>query len=321
MPRTVLLYFLIFLFGAWANRVDAQATLEITNQTRQEIINIQGTPLAAKPIFFLRLDLDPDKSEILDNPACVANLRVDTGLEFWFFDNVPLQNISRLIFCGEHPACIAVGHEKDSLLHIGARVENLVPQPGQKMVCELSSFRPLMPMGEVCSILDPDLPRDDNSALLTGLGFAGMLWAARLVPTQNGPVEEDSRLEHLELRRPFSIADMNKLLEYMQTHGYVPWQAEFPDVNIDFDTAEGPGLDRQKALLNEAIKKFQDGYSGAKDKEWRLLMAPAAIIGQLANADAPSSDVQLFTIIFRHGVLIVDVAAYQGEKEEVEDKI
>ena len=44
------------------------------------------------------------------------------------------------------------------------------------------------------------------------------------------------------------------------------------------------------------------------------MLAPAAMLPALADADAPQRDVQLFTLTLRQSsrTLVVDVAAYQG---------
>lgn len=41
-----------------------------------------------------------------------------------------------------------------------------------------------MTMSDVCGLLGSDLPRDDNDAVLTSLGFADLIWAA---PSFAGP--------------------------------------------------------------------------------------------------------------------------------------
>ena len=73
-----------------------------------------------------------------------------------------------------------------------------------------------MTMNDVCSLLEPDPPRDDNDAVLTSLGFAGMVWAARLAPSQSsggsGSLSGRDRLGHLELRQHLTDANLAALL-------------------------------------------------------------------------------------------------------------
>lgn len=298
--------------------------MSLFNQTNQDIINIQVTPKKGEK-FFLRLDLAPGHDDKVANPLCDADLRVDSGLRFVYFDDVPLKKASALVFCDEHDACVIILDRKNgNSTHISGRVESLVPAPGSKPVCELGQFRPRMTMKDVCAILASDTPVDDNGSLLTGLGFGGMLWAARLTPAQTGKTNANSILEHLELRRKLSSQDVAHVLDLLLSQGYAPWQAEFPGMDMDF--ADMPKMDEtaRKRLLSEAIEKFLADSSGDAERknaayrqndEARILMAPANILNSLANADSPDTDVQLFTIILqpRLKTLLVDVAAYEGD--------
>lgn len=69
-------------------------------------------------------------------------------------------------------------------------------------------------------------------------------------------------------------------------------------------------LVKQKNMLQKALDYFLAGGRG----EATIMLAPAAMLPALANADAPQNDVQLFTLTLRQAsrTLIVDVAAYQG---------
>ena len=175
-----------------------------------------------------------------------------------------------------------------------------------------------MTMQDVCALLTPDPPRDDNDAVLTGLGFADMLWAARLTPAQSHSAdaaaqkidEQSSRLGHLELWQPLTPASLQKLLGTLYTQGYAPWQAELPGLDMDFSEMADLELSRQKSLLDQALRHFMEAGKG----EATVMLAPAAMLPSLADADTPQSDVQLFTLILRQPskMLVVDVAAYQG---------
>lgn len=321
-----LFLFLFFLAAAISTKpVFGAELLAIRNQTSQEIINILVRP-QKEPEFFLRLDLAPGRVDKVNNPQCLASLRVDTGLRFLIFEHVNLKNAASLVFCGEHDACVIIlNKDNGQVEHINGKTQNLVPARGEKPVCELSRFRPRMAMKDVCAILEPDTPVDDNGSLITGLGFGGLVWAGRLTPVQNGKAKADSTLEHLELRRPLSRENIGQVLQILFKQGYVPWQAEFPGLDVDF--ADMPKQDEasQKRILQEAIDTFmrnqKDGtairnMAYRQDDEARILMAPTAIIKSLANADSPNNDVQLFTIALqpRISTLLLDVAAYEGEK-------
>ena len=176
-----------------------------------------------------------------------------------------------------------------------------------------------MRMKDVCALLDQSPPHDDNDAVLTSLGFAGMVWAARLLPGQvengkpgiartNGP----DRLEHMELRRKLDAATLNKLLTTLYAQGYAPWQAELPGLDMNF--VEMPKTDTAKH--REILQQVLDYFMSAGQGEATIMLAPAAMLPKLADADKPQSDVQLFTLTLRHSSknLVVDVAAYQASE-------
>lgn len=300
--------------------------LEIENQSNAEILNILVEPIHknADPIF-LRLDLAPGAKDKIENPGVRANLRVDTGLQLWLYENVYLEEAINLLFCGKYPGCLALRNKKGDLVYEAFGLEELVPVKGSKPVCELSSFHPMMPMKEVCAILERDMPRDDNGACLTGLGFAGKVWAARLTPFQNGPISENSLLEHMELRRKLSLGDVMDVLETLYKQDYVPWQAEFPGKDMDFSDATSKEEQINKDTLTRVIEKFLKEKPPKKldnpeddDGEASILLAPVSSLKALANADNPPEDVQLFTMVLKpmSSTLLLDVTAYSGDKGE-----
>lgn len=304
------------------------ASLEIRNQSTSEILNILVEPVDNKAgEIFLRLDLAPGAADKIENPSCNAKLRVDTGLQFWLYNAVPLKDALQLLFCPEYPGCLALRDTKGLITYQAMGIKDLVPQKGSKPVCELSSFHPLMPMKEVCALLEPDIARDDNGACLTGLGFAGKLWAARLAPFQTGPITEDSLLEHMELRTALSMQDISDVLNVLYKQDYVPWQAEFPGQDIDFADMTAMNEQDSRDLLTQAIEKFlqtqknkkvapQINNTADEEAEANILLAPAKSLQALANADNPPEDVQLFTMVLKplSSTLLLDVSAYTGEQ-------
>lgn len=305
---------------AYAQPLYADSSLRIVNNTQADILNIFVQPInKQEPGFFLRLDLSPRASDTFENPGCVASLRADTGLYLWIFPAFALQSAKELTFCADHPICLKIVDADGKEAHLLGVAKNLVPGKDETPVCGLDKFRPRMPMKDVCAIVPKDAMADDNGALLTGLGFAGKAWAARLAPARTGPVNGDTPLEHLELRRPLSSDEIANVLNALYKQDYVPWQAEFPGNDIDFNT-----ISEKKLVLEEAIKKFlqssgrQEGKNPQDmEKEGSIMLAPESILPALENADAPDSDVQLFTIILKpvSNTMIVDVAAYQGSAE------
>lgn len=288
--------------------------MSISNQTAQELLNIRFQ--SGPKVFFLRLDMGPGQRDEVENPGGVADMRVDTGLEFWSFRAVPVGEARRMTFCGDHAACMVLELRDGIARHVSGEVQNLVPRPGSRPVCELDQFRPGMTMSDVCSLLRPDAPRDDNDALLEGLGFAGQLWAARLIPGGAASAPEDAEspgheyLGHLELRRPLEKGALERLLAELYARGLTPWQAEFPGLDMDF--AEMPGLspEKKRELLGETLRRFLASGRG----EASFMLAPAGELPALADGDEPRSDVQIFTLTLRpdSGVLLVDLAAYRG---------
>lgn len=292
----------------------AAPQLDISNQTRQDLLNIRFQSGAS--VFFLRLDMAPGQRDAVENPGGVADMRVDTGLELWSFRAIPVGNARRMTFCGDHTACMILELRDGISRHISGTVRALVPMAGSRPVCELARFRPGMTMSDVCSLLSADAPRDDNGAILEGLGFAGQLWAARLIPgaadADGGDVNALGReyLEHLELRRPLDHAGIEQLLRVLYAQGYTPWQAEFPGLDMDFTEMQDLSAEKRQDALNLALQRFLRTGRG----EAGIMLAPAAELPALAEADGPRSDVQLFTLTLRpdSGTLLVDVAAYKG---------
>lgn len=294
--------------------------LRLANDTGHTILNILVRP-ATQHDFFMRLDLLPGARDEVDNPNCKASLRADTGLQFWTFPDIDLTKAKTLVFCAEHPICLLYEAKNGKNSHIAGKVTELAPPGHARPVCQLDSFHPSMPMKDVCAILPGEMARDDNGALLTGIGFAGMTWAARLVPAQNGPITENSLLEHLELRRPLSAADLTKLTDALFKLGYSPWQAEFPRLNIEFDPKADK--ERQKQVLLHAMQRFLvnqkiPGHkhgSGEKCEEASVILAPAKMLPALEKAEEPKADVQIYTIYIRPcaQTLLLDVAAYRAD--------
>lgn len=296
------------------------AALGVQNDMEREIINILIQPKDGKP-FFARLDLLPGDRDEIENPDCIASLRVDTGLELWSFPDISLGAVTTLKFTGSDPVRLhAVDHGKAEATYTGTP-RQLAPGQYSRPVCELSRLRPAMPMKEVCAFFPKDVAYDDNGALLTGLGFANMTWAARLIPAQPGEATENSLLEHMELRLPLTRDNITNLLAALEKQGYVPWQAEMPGQDIEFAAAEPQ---KGEAVLADAINKFLRDNNPASHKQHApaikcasasIIMAPGDMLPGLNNADEPESDVQIFTIVLRPctNTLLLDVAAYRGK--------
>lgn len=309
----------VFLLTILLPSFPQAATLDIANKSSQEILNILASPESGKPQFFWRLDLAPGASDQVENPGGRASLRLDTGLRFILFKNVNLTGASKIAIAGPEGAALAISGKSPASL--SGEIKDLVPKPGEKILCELDQFRPRMPMKEVCAILPADAPRDDNGSVITGLSFAGIPWAARLIPAKEGPVSGETRLEHLELRRPLEPGAPFRILSFLESKGYVPWQAEFPGINMDFEDMANQDPAMREKLLRDALERFMTAAGKTPksntvdmEPEANIMLAPAASLPSLADADRPAADVQLYTLIIRPAsdLMLVDVAAYQG---------
>ncbi|WP_297829024.1 peptidoglycan glycosyltransferase [uncultured Desulfovibrio sp.] len=308
----LLLCALACAFPAKSPSAAEPASLTISNQSSHDLLNIRFRQ--GRSMHFVRLDMAPGARDDMENPGVTTDLRVDTGLAFWFFKAVPLNQARRLTFCGEHAACLILEQNNKISRHLTGTVQSLLPEESSHPVCSLDQFRPGMTMSEVCSLLNPDSPRDDNDAVLTGLGFAGMVWAARLAPGQTSAAAHrlngHDRLGHLELRRELNAATLDSLLRALYAQDYAPWQAELPGLDMNFTEMTDLDTAKQKDILRQTLHCFLQSGRG----EATVMLAPAAMLPALADADAPQRDVQLFTLTLRQSsrTLMVDVAAYRA---------
>ena len=314
-------FFCLLLAGALFSGVSQAAqiarpgpelqTLSIANATKEDVLSIGFQ--TGRHIQFVRLDMGPGGKDEMENPGGVADLRVDTGLALWRFKEVPLAQAQGLTLREAETPVLELATGKGPQRRIAGEVQNLLPGPDAGPVCALDRFRPGMSMKEVCALLDPNPQRDDNDALLTSLGFAGMVWAARLEPAQDkeGPhaAKGAARLAHMELRRKLDAETLEKLFSTLNAQKYSPWQAELPGLDINFTQMPGMDPEKQKDMLRKVLEYFLATGKG----EASIMLAPAAMLPQLADADGPHGDVQLFSVILRpeSGNLVVDVAAYQ----------
>ncbi len=314
--RSLPCFLALFVFLLWAGHGLAASpkNLTIVNKTEEDLLNISLLRKGATQ--FVRLDMPPGGSNEIENPGGTAVLRLDTGLALWTFNAVPVGQAASLAF-GPRPDQMTLTMAKGSRHQLSARMQSLLPDENSGPVCTLDQFRPGMSMKDVCALLEKSPPYDDNDAILTSLGFAGMVWAARLLPGQvesgaagvTRPGNAD-RLEHLELRRKLDTTTLNKLLETLYAQGYAPWQAELPGLDMDF--VELPKTDT--AQHQQMLKQVLDYFLATGQGEATIMLAPAAMLPNLADADTPRQDVQLFTLTLRPASknLVVDVAAYQA---------
>ena len=152
---------------------------------------------------------------------------------------------------------------------------------------------------------------------LTSLGFADMVWAARLTPYTPGddnveafPVKAGGEvLEHVELRQRLSDQRLDALLASLYNMGYRPWQAELPGLDMNFTEMPVADQKRQMEILHMALGMLMNAPRG----DACIMMAPGDMLPDLIS-DTPRKDVQLFTITVRRptATLIVDMTAYSA---------
>ena len=170
---------------------------------------------------------------------------------------------------------------------------------------------------DACALLEKDPLRDDGGAVLTSLGFADMVWAARLTPYTPGddnveafPVKAGGEvLEHVELRQKLSDQRLDALLASLYNMGYRPWQAELPGLDMNFTEMPVADQKRQMEILHMALGMLMNAPRG----DACIMMAPGDMLPDLIS-DTPRKDVQLFTITVRRptATLIVDMTAYSA---------
>ncbi|MDD3683268.1 hypothetical protein [Desulfovibrio desulfuricans] len=288
--------------------------LTIVNATGEDILSMGFQ--TGRSMHFVRFDMPPAGRDDIENPGAVAYLRVDTGLALWIFKDVPLAKAQSVTLrMGEKPL-LELAFSKGEQQRLTGETQSLLPGPDAGPVCALDRFRPGMPMKDVCTLLSATPQRDDNDAVLASLGFAGMVWAARLEPAQRGEKPSSKTplvLDHMELRRKLDQETLDKLLSALYEQKYSPWQAELPGLDINFTQMPSMDLNKQKDMLRQVLEYFMSASKG----EATIMLAPTEMLPKLADADAPSSDVQLFTITLRPASknLVVDVAAYQESEE------
>lgn len=326
--QTRIICFLLFLLFAVfspahlpaAARAASPQALQLVNETSQEVLSLGIR--SGRQAYSVRLDMPPGGKDRMENPGGTADLRVDVGTAFWHFRNVPLKGARGLRFAADKAEDKA-GNKSVSLflttatgeaLRTADEVQNLLPGPEATPVCALERFRPGMGIREVCALLESSLLRDDNDAVIASLGFAGMVWAARLFPGQTEDAEKGGgawgpkHLDHMELRRDLNTETLTGLFGALYAQGYAPWQAELPGLDMNF--AEMPGQDkaRQKDILQRALEHFLAVGEG----EAAVMLVPEAVLPELS--DSPETDVQLFTVTLKPASrgLVVDITAYQG---------
>ena len=118
---------------------------------------------------------------------------------------------------------------------------------------------------------------DGNDAVLTSLGFAGLVWAARLSPGRADGAEADdghALLDHVELRQRLTPETLAALRKTLADQGYRPWQAEFPGMDLNFMEMSEIPQDRQTEILENAVSLLMASEKG----EGSLMLAPAAML-------------------------------------------
>ena len=148
-----------------------------------------------------------------------------------------------------------------------------------------------MLMKDACALLEKGPLRDDGGAVLTSLGFADMVWAARLTPYTPGddnveafPVKAGGEvLEHVELRQKLSDQRLDALLASLYNMGYRPWQAELPGLDMNFTEMPVADQKRQMEILHMALGMLMNAPRG----DACIMMAPGDMLPDLISDTPP----------------------------------
>lgn len=301
---------LLVLSAPLVRAEDTPASLHVRNHTHMELLSIRFSTTRVES--FARLDLPPDGEDTLERPGGVQDLRLDFGLVLWNFPHIDLDRLQGITACREHDApCLLLHGSRGEETHCAGTVRSLLPADGRP-VCALTSFRPGMKMDDACALLEKNLLTDENGAVLTSLGFAGLVWAARLTPGQ-GPVRS-AVLEHLELRQTLTTDHLRALLSTLYAQGYSLWQAEFPGMDFNFTEMTTFDEERRRQILQQGVELMFSAGTG----EASIMLAPRALLPALLDAEDPKEDVQLFTVTLRpaSSTLLVDIASYTAELQD-----
>lgn len=305
---------LLAAFSPLCRAEQIPASLNIRNNTHMELLSIRfSTPSMES---FGRLDLPPGGEDTMERPEGTQDLRLDFGLVLWTFSRIELSHLQGITACSEHNGpCLLLRRDKGKVEHRPGQLRSLLPQDGRP-VCSLTSFRPGMKMDDACALLEKNLLTDENGAVLTSLGFANMVWAARLTPGQ-GPVRS-AVLEHLELRQSLSADHLRALLTTLYQQGYCLWQAEFPGMDFNFTEMTAFDEERRRRILQEGVELMFSTGTG----EASIMLAPRALLPALLDAEDPQEDVQLFTVTLRpdSSTLLVDIASYAAEMQDAGER-
>ena len=106
-----------------SSAAETPSCLTVSNQSSLDLLNIRFRQ--GRTTYFVRLDMAPGARDDIENPGVTADLRVDTGLAFWFFKAVPLAQARRLTFCGDHTACLILEQKNNISRHINGNAQSL----------------------------------------------------------------------------------------------------------------------------------------------------------------------------------------------------
>lgn len=286
-------------------------TLLITNHSHNDLVGVRF--IQGKNISHSRLDLAPGNDEELEKPAGSAEIRLDLGLSMCSWPKVNLDEIRSITLCPDHENCIILTDQNGNSRHETGDCRSLLPPPGSAPVCALDKFRPRMTMRDACGLINTSYTSDDR-ALISTLGYAGLVWNARLY-AGSGKNDSDitrEQLEDIELRQKLTNENLKAVQDTLSAQNYIPWQATFPGVDMDFTEMHNLGKKDQADLLAICVDTFLKSGRG----EASILYAPKDSLPDITTSDALRKDVQIFTLMLRRdsGTLILDMAAYTGDE-------
>ncbi len=290
------------------------AVMLLTNESRQDLVAIRIS--GGETTSFARVDLVPGDEDEVENPGGTASVRLDLGLSLAQWDDVQLDHVLRLALCGSHDCCLAVTRAGGEPVHMKGTSRSLLPPPDSTPACSLDGFHAGMTMKDACGLLR-DYDAMEEHIMLAPMGFAGIVWSARLYAgEESGEDLENAQLESVELRQRLSDDNVDAVLAALARLKYVPWQATFPGAELTFTEMLSYTPEDHGAILNACLKAFRAQSSGSGVIQY----VPEALMKTLTSLQVPRGTTQIYTLTLHNDALALslDMSAYTFDELQLQ---
>ncbi len=290
------------------------AVMLLTNESRQDLVAIRIS--SGETTSFARVDLVPGDEDEVENPGGTASVRLDLGLSLAQWDNVQLDHVLRLALCGSHDCCLAVTRAEGEAAHMKGTSRSLLPPPDSTPACSLDGFHAGMTMMDACGLLR-DYDAMEEHIMLAPMGFAGIVWSARLYAgEESGEDLKNTQLESVELRQRLSDDNVNAVLAALARLKYVPWQATFPGAELTFTEMLSYTPGDRGSILNACLKAFRSQSSGSGVIQY----VPEALMKTLTSLQVPRGTTQIYTLTLHNDArtLSLDMSAYTFDELQLQ---